>query len=200
VLLKINLIGSYAVGKSSLANRFVNSTFPIEYRSIVNGDFYTKELMVEDKECKLQIWDTAGQERYRAIPSSYFRGASCVICCFDISRERYDNKIFEANIDKCLELVKDSFSDVPIILVGCKSDLEQERVVDYNRGLNTAQTIGTVAYFECSAQDNKGVDELFDFVARLSLRHNGIDVALPASFPDATILSDEQQHCSPRMG
>ena len=46
---------------------------------------------------KAQIWDTAGQDRYRAIASSYYRGAMGALLVYDITKL----KSFE-NIEKWL--------------------------------------------------------------------------------------------------
>lgn len=84
--LKILLIGSSSVGKSSLLLRFCEDEFlsPEEASATIGIDYKLKSIVVGGKRFKLSIWDTAGQERFRTLTSSYYRGAQGVIvgeCC-----------------------------------------------------------------------------------------------------------------------
>ena len=38
---------------------------------------------MDGKAVQLQVWDTAGQERFRALTTSYYRGAHGVIVVYD---------------------------------------------------------------------------------------------------------------------
>lgn len=79
--LKILLIGSSSVGKSSLLLRFTEDEFlgPEEASATIGIDYKLKSITVGGKKFKLSIWDTAGQERFRTLTSSYYRGAQGVI-------------------------------------------------------------------------------------------------------------------------
>lgn len=79
--LKILLIGSSSVGKSSLLLRFTEDDFlPSEEATATIGiDYKLKSITVSGRRFKLSIWDTAGQERFRTLTSSYYRGAQGVI-------------------------------------------------------------------------------------------------------------------------
>lgn len=79
--LKILLIGSSSVGKSSLLLRFTDDEFlsPEETSATIGVDYKIKSIQVGGKRFKLSIWDTAGQERFRTLTSSYYRGAQGVI-------------------------------------------------------------------------------------------------------------------------
>lgn len=79
--LKILLIGSSSVGKSSLLLRFTEDEFlgPDEASATIGIDYKLKSINVGGKKFKLSIWDTAGQERFRTLTSSYYRGAQGVV-------------------------------------------------------------------------------------------------------------------------
>lgn len=81
--------------------------------------------------------------------------------------------------------------DVPVILVGNKTDLRndegikqelhktnQEPVQPEEEGHAMAETIGAYAYLECSAKNNEGLQEVFETATRAALqmdkrRHKG---------------------------
>ena len=74
-LLKMLLIGDSGVGKSCLLVRYADDTYNSSYISTIGVDFKIKTFDMDDKIIKLQIWDTAGQDRFKAITTSFYRGA-----------------------------------------------------------------------------------------------------------------------------
>ena len=95
VTIKVLMIGSSSVGKSSVLLRFTDDTYlsSDEVSSTIGVDFKLKMLdhSKSGRRFKLSIWDTAGQERFRTLTSSYYRGAQGVILMYDISnRETFD--------------------------------------------------------------------------------------------------------------
>lgn len=79
--LKLLLVGSSSVGKSSLLLRYTDDEYlnPEEASATIGVDYKVKSITVGGKKFKLSIWDTAGQERFRTLTSSYYRGAHGVI-------------------------------------------------------------------------------------------------------------------------
>ena len=71
----------------------------------------------------MKIWDTAGQESFRSISKIFYRACHAVILCYSIDNlESFDHLqewVFEAQ-SQC-------DPDTKIFLIGCKSDLEEER-------------------------------------------------------------------------
>jgi Ras-related protein Rab-2A len=91
-------------------------------------EYGSKNIMIGNKNIKLQIWDTAGQEEFRAITRSYYRSSAAALVVFDVTRK----ETFR-NVSRWVEDVKtNSNKDVVMILVGNKSDLTQERIVSRN--------------------------------------------------------------------
>ncbi|PWN50049.1 putative ras-related protein rab-18 [Violaceomyces palustris] len=158
--LKILLIGSSSVGKSSLLLRFTDDEFlsPEETSATIGVDYRIKGIEVGGKRFKLSIWDTAGQERFRTLTSSYYRGAQGVIIAYDVTqRETFESLSTWFNE---LETFTSS-SDVVKIVVGNKVDKEFSRVVTTEEGKEFAEKMGCL-FVECSAKKGVGVNGAFD--------------------------------------
>ena len=125
-LYKIVLIGDSGVGKSQLLSRFVKNEFNLESKTTIGVEFATKNIKTESGQfVKAQIWDTAGQERYRAVTSTYYRGALGAMIVYDITKY----KTFD-NVARWLEELKQYADDgMMIMLVGNKTDLRKLREV-----------------------------------------------------------------------
>ncbi|TYI54196.1 hypothetical protein E1A91_D11G058800v1 [Gossypium mustelinum] len=122
---KVVLIGDSAVGKSQILARFARNEFSLDSKATIGVEFQTRTLVIEHKSVKAQIWDTAGQERYRAVTSAYYRGAVGAMLVYDISkRQTFDH------IPRWLEELRGhADKNIVIILIGNKSDLENQRAV-----------------------------------------------------------------------
>ncbi|XP_010416175.1 PREDICTED: ras-related protein RABA6a-like [Camelina sativa] len=155
-LFKAVLIGDSAVGKSNLLSRFSKDEFRLDSKPTIGVEFAYRNVHVGDKIIKAQIWDTAGQERFRAITSSYYRGALGALLIYDITRRT----TFE-NIKKWLFELRDfSNPDTVVVLVGNKSDLRQSREVEEDDGKSLAESEG-LYFLETSALENVNVEEAF---------------------------------------
>ena len=87
---------------------------------------------------------------------SYYRGAAGALLVYDISsRESYNHLNSWLNDAKTL-----ANSDLVIILVGNKSDLEAEREVTYLEATRFAQE-NNLIFLECSAKSGEGIEEVF---------------------------------------
>lgn len=83
------LVGDSGVGKTNLLTRFSKNEFSLESKTTIGVEFATKTITTESgRVIKAQIWDTAGQDRYRAIASSYYKGAVGALLVYDITKEK----------------------------------------------------------------------------------------------------------------
>ena len=62
--------------------------------------------------------------------------------------------------------------NVPIVLVGNKSDLEEDRMVSRSRAFAISQAWGNVPYYETSARRRQNVSEVFVDVCRQIMRRD----------------------------
>lgn len=122
---KVIIIGSGAVGKTSLLHRFVENQFSFRYKLTIGADFLSKTVEGYPKPnmtCKLQIWDIGGQDRYKFLRASFFDGANGALVVFDLSRQRTFDELEEWLSD----LREFAGVDTPFILIGNKVDLIED--------------------------------------------------------------------------
>ncbi|PPQ82093.1 hypothetical protein CVT25_014339 [Psilocybe cyanescens] len=85
---KLVVIGSSGVGKTSIRGKYISGRFSNGYRATIGADFITKTLphpTQPDQSVTLQIWDTAGQERFSSLSTAFFRGADAALLMFDVN-------------------------------------------------------------------------------------------------------------------
>jgi Ras-related protein Rab-2A len=112
------------------------------------------------KQLKLQIWDTAGQESFRSITRSYYRGAAGALLVYDITRRETFN-----HLTSWLEDARaHSSTNMVIMLIGNKCDLEHKRAVSKEEGEQFAKNHGLV-FLETSAKTALNVEEAFQKTA-----------------------------------
>ncbi len=132
--LQVVLIGDSGVGKSNLLYRFTRDEFNPDSKSTIGVEFATRSTKIHSKTVKAQIWDTAGQERYRAITSSYYRGAVGALLVYDITKAQSF-----VNVERWLSELRDhADQDVVVMLVGNKSDLKHMRAVSTEEAVSFA--------------------------------------------------------------
>ena len=93
---------------------------------------------------------------YRAITSSYYKGSHGCFIVYDIT-----NQSSFDNVEKWYEHVqKEAGKDISIILVGNKSDLENERKVSKEKGEDLAKNLNC-PFFETSAFSGINISQIF---------------------------------------
>ena len=160
---KMIVIGDAGVGKSCLTNRAAKDKFLSDYSPTVVFEFLTFSTNIENKIIKLQIWDTCGQEVYRSLITNFYRNASLAMMVYAInSRESF------FHINQWLKEVRlQSHPDVKIILIGNKSDLENERVVTTEEARKFKEENQILYFEETSAKSGLNTKEVFAEAARI---------------------------------
>ncbi|KAL7310379.1 hypothetical protein PS15m_009890 [Mucor circinelloides] len=172
---KVVILGSSAVGKTSVALRYIKNTFSPNGTSTIGASFLTKKLIVDETVVKLQIWDTGGQERFRAMAPMYYRGASAAILVYDITSE----ESFTEMTSWMEELTKNMSEDLIIHVVGNKIDLESDRKVPFTKVLDYCDRLTMIVngIHEVSAKENQGIDDVFfEITQSLVKKLNGHDL------------------------
>jgi len=117
VILKVIIIGSTGVGKSTLMHKITEKESLYDNMpSTIGVDFG----VINENNLKIQFWDTAGQERFASIVNLYFKNVNFVLLVYDLSN--IDNM---ENIIHYLKLCKQKNIESPILIVGNKSDQKE---------------------------------------------------------------------------
>jgi hypothetical protein len=151
---KICLLGAFAVGKTSLVTRFVDSSFSEKYHTTMGVRIEKKVLQLGGKEWHLIIWDLAGEDEFLQIRSSYLRGSSGYLLVVDGTRR--------ATLDAAVKMqqrVRDTIGDVPFVFMLNKSDLADEWEIA-ERALEALSKRGWT-WLKASAKTGAGVEEAF---------------------------------------
>lgn len=113
----------------------------------------------------MEIIDTAGQEEYSALRDQYMRTGQGFILVYSITDRKSLDELDDFK-DQILR-VKDA-EYVPMVYVGNKCDMEDQRKVSLSEGKNKAkhQNGDEIKLFETSAKENINVKELFHELAR----------------------------------
>ena len=127
----------------------------------IGCDFFTKLFTFDDAKIKLQIWDTAGQERFRWVTRMYYRFAGAALVVFDV----WNQQSFEKVEEWINQLEFHWEPNVVLVLIGNKIDKKKEREVKYEEAKELANEYG-MEYFESSAKDGDGVEEVFRYTAK----------------------------------
>jgi len=171
--IKIITLGESKVGKSSFIIKYVEGRFSTNYISTLGLDFRQKKIELEDgKEIDLKLFDTAGQERYKSIASNLIKKANGILLIYDIA-----NKDSFNSIAKWMESIEEiSSSNIVVILIGNKSDLEDERQVKKEEGERAAKEYN-IPFYETSCKTGINIDEVFIRITKEILNKKGnIDI------------------------
>ncbi|XP_029318059.1 ras-related protein Rab-19-like [Cottoperca gobio] len=171
-LFKIILIGDSNVGKTCLVQNFKSGIFSERQQNTIGVDFTVRTVDIEGKRVKMQVWDTAGQERFRTITQSYYRSAHGAIIAYDITRQ----PTFDSVTHWIKEVELYGATNVVLVLIGNKCDLEQERQVKFEEACNLSKERDILAALETSAKESQNVEEAFTMMARELLSRNGLNV------------------------
>ena len=121
-LISVVVLGKGVVGKTSLIYRVVNNSFPDAHDATIEDKYKTfVELDGETRE--IQIVDTAGEEDYQNMLDQWVEMADGFILVFAIN----DTETLEALQEKIKRIQKHQDKKCPIVLVGNKCDLDEER-------------------------------------------------------------------------
>ena len=197
ILLKVLVLGDERTGKSCLVHRYCNETFTSTYNETASMIFELRILdNIYGKTVKVQVWDTPGCRRgfyqyrkyaMRAKPGAY-------IFLYDVTNRQSFN-----NLDSYVnEYITNGVFIQPVdfILLGTKTDLEEQRMVSTDEAKQFAEK-HSMDFLEVSALQNVGIEEAFDRLVTKLMVRSGETVASNTKSA-RTIMVGTQQICSRR--
>jgi small GTP-binding protein len=159
--MKLCMVGSFAVGKTSLVQRYVQSIFSDKYHTTVGVKVDKKELILAGRTIRMMIWDLAGEDPFAHLRLTFMRGAAGYLLVADGTRA--------ATLDIALDLnrqIEAALGPIPFVLILNKEDLIDEWEIDAER-VDMLERSG-MTVFRCSARNGRGVEAIFEHFAALS--------------------------------
>ena len=168
-------------------HRYTQNTFPNSHLATVQASFAQKRLQLPSgQRVELQVWDTAGQERFHALSPIYYRDANGALVVFDLTD--LDSFVRCQRWFGELRTVLDA--SLPVVLVGNKCDLENERIVQkeqvdkfleqFHRDRPQVDGIhadsAAVRYIETSAKSGFRIDEIFATLAEMMTKQYNTNI------------------------
>ena len=156
--IKIILIGSVFVGKTSLIIHYQSGTFKEHLDSTSGSSYVQVKRNINGNLYNVNLWDTAGQEKYNSLTKIFSKNTNILILVYSI----VDRQSFES-LDRWLKLIQETNEDNDYIIgvAANKSDLYKDSVVKDSEGQEYAQRLGAL-WKSTSAKDGKGIEELID--------------------------------------
>jgi len=153
---KLVVLGSGGVGKSALTVQFVQGIFVEKYDPTIE-DSYRKQVEIEGAQCMLEILDTAGTEQFTAMRDLYMKNGQGFVLVFSIIAQSTYNDL--PDLREQILRVKDR-ENVPMVLVGNKCDLGDQRVISTDQGQELARK-WSCTFMESSAKNRINVENIF---------------------------------------
>ena len=151
---KICMLGTFAVGKTSLVSRFVKSVFSDKYHSTIGVKVDKKQVAVGDGQLDLLLWDIYGEDEFQKLRTSYLRGSAGYVLVVDgTRRETLGQAVAFQN------RAQEAVGNVPFVLMVNKVDLTEKWEVD-EAALQELEQRGWPV-FKTSAKAGTGVEEAF---------------------------------------
>jgi small GTP-binding protein len=159
---KLILTGDYKVGKTSLIRRFTEDNFLENYISTIGVEISKKSItMDQETHINFVLWDIGGQMSQMApYRKRFYEGANAAFIVIDRTREGNLE-----SIKKWYDDIKKSVpSNIPIVIVGNKSDLQDRIQISENEIKATAKELGFHSIMT-SAKTGENVNEAFLYIA-----------------------------------
>lgn len=165
--IKCVLVGDSAVGKSGLAARITNNTFPTEYSPTL-FDNYAVTVIIQNEPYVLSIFDTPGQEKYNRLRTLSYLKCDVFAICFSVVKR--DSYLHVSEI--WLPEIRRYLPETPFLLVGTQTDLRPapspltKHIVTSAEGSKMADRLGAHCYVECSALMDLGIQTVIHRLIR----------------------------------
>ncbi|GAI74846.1 unnamed protein product [marine sediment metagenome] len=144
---KIMMLGDETAGKTSLTTRYISGFYLNDLRLTIGVDFYFKTTIYNGRRVKLQIWVYGGEERFRFLLGQYCKGANAAFFLYNIT-----NPSSLDNLPAWTHIIREHAGDIPIILVGTKVHLEEQRAVTREQGIQAVRIHNLSGFIEVSCK------------------------------------------------
>jgi len=159
------LLGDSCVGKTCFILQWADDAFNSVHIPTLGVDYKDRAVKNGKRELLIEIWDTASGDRFNDITGQLYDKIEGIVVMFDVS----NGKSFD-NVAKHMARAKEYMPDVPMVIVGNKSDImESRREVTRSKAQVLAKE-KNCHYFEMSVKQGRAViDEVVTCLLGIAL-------------------------------
>ena len=152
--IKIFTLGNACVGKTCFILKFTENKYENSHIMTAGIDLKMKIIELSNKKrYNIFFYDTAGQEKFKSISANSIKSADGIILMYDITNQKsYDDISCWMN-----SIIEHKGKGFPMVLLGNKCDLENERIISTEEGYDLAQKY-SLKFFETSNKLNTNIN------------------------------------------
>ena len=157
--IKLVILGSGGVGKTSIVKSFLDQEIPRMYIPTIGSSIARKEFMLKNIAIKINIWDIGGQKSFNPLNPVFFTNVDAAFLVFDLTQPK--ETLPELEIDYLTNLSK--YTDECIaFVIGNKLDListkkELENIANHYK-------IKNIPLILISAKTQENLNDAFDLI------------------------------------
>jgi len=170
-------LGESSVGKSAYISKYVDGNYKNTLPTIGFDTNHKYFSLSNGESVKIIFEDTSGQERYHSLSFNFIIKANGIVLMYDITQKH----TFDTVSNWCNQIWEYQKKDFPVILLGNKCDLENERQVQREEGEQIANEKG-IKFLETSNKNGVNIKESVKELVNMILKNRN-------SAPDEDIKS-----------
>ena len=157
--IKLVILGSGGVGKTSIVKSFLDQEIPRMYIPTIGSSIARKEFMLKNIAIKINIWDIGGQKSFNPLNPVFYTNVDAAFLVFDLTQPK--ETLPELEIDYLTNLSK--YTDECIaFVIGNKLDListkkELENIANHYK-------IKNIPLILISAKTQENLNDAFDLI------------------------------------
>ena len=155
--IKFVIIGDKKVGKTTLVNLYTKNKVIRDYKETTSIEIYKAKSKINKKDFIIKIIDTPNNKQFLNIIKDEYKNTNYILIIFDLTNRETFLSLNEW-INHCRSVQN---QNMDLILIGNKSDLNQDRVVSTEEAKKFASD-NNIKYFEISAHNIKDINNLFN--------------------------------------
>jgi len=158
---KLVVVGDQNVGKSAFCKVSAGKEFPNDYEGTVGSDYYMRNGKYSEGLFRFDMYDLSGEQVYLDVRNEFYKEAQALVLVYDVTKKAS----FDA-LDMWLrETSRHGGENLPVYVVGNKTDLDKKRTVPKAEAEKWVKTRMFAGYFEVSSKEEKGFLNFFQTVA-----------------------------------
>ena len=187
--IKILILGESTVGKTNILTMFMDKKFNPNHMTTTGIDLKTTNIELKNKKIRIQIWDTCGQEKYKSITKNLFLKVQGILAVYDIT-----NRNSFSNLKNWIKSVKSDVNHSKLLIIGNKSDLEEQREVPKNEAIEYAKE-ENIEYLETSCKTGENINKAITLICEEIMKDNSFEKDVSFSLDTSSLRKQKHKCC-----